>query len=258
MNIAASAITLLPKQLGYLTCPQTWEVRESKSCLFHRFKYIYGGEAYYESETTKPVPLKHGHLYLFPSNRPYHLFHNKADPVRILWFHIVANPDVTNELVAYKVVKDSIAFHFVKILEQMTQSQERPYDTFAALIKALLIEMSKQAKFEYVSDERVLKALNIIHDSYAADLSLEKLADGIGINKFYFIRMFRDIMGLTPMQYLLKYRLQCAKEMLAQDIPVNVVAKNVGFSDEKFFSKIFKKYLLLSPRDYKRQKIATP
>ncbi|MEK6793362.1 MAG: AraC family transcriptional regulator [Spirochaetota bacterium] len=258
MNIASSIVRVIPRQTGLLTCGETWEVRETASCLFHRMKYIYGGTAFYESETTKAMGLKHGHLYLFPSNKPYHLFHDTRDRIHCLWFHITLDPDITNEYIEFPIQNGSIAFHLIQVLEKLVGSGSASVDSLSALVKELLVSCAPTAGFSFINDARVLKAVNAIHDNYAASLSLERLAGIVGVNKYYFVRLFRTAVGVAPMQYLLQYRIRCAKEMLNQDLPVKEVAKNTGFNDEKFFSKIFKKYESVSPRDFKKLRMNAP
>jgi YesN/AraC family two-component response regulator len=59
-------------------------------------------------------------------------------------------------------------------------------------------------------------------------------------------------MGVTPSEFLRDIRIAKAKELLLIDLPVSIVAESVGYLDQFYFSKLFKKETGVSPKDYKK------
>lgn len=71
----------------------------------------------------------------------------------------------------------------------------------------------------------------------------------------YTSRVFKKRIGLPLKQYILKNRLTLSRNLLLQEFSVKEVAYQCGFSDELYFSRLFKRYMLLSPTEFRKQKI---
>lgn len=86
-----------------------------------------------------------------------------------------------------------------------------------------------------------------------ADFSLNKLADMAGMSDFHFNRQFKQSTGMPPSQYLIKLRIDAAKQLLreTQDGVLDI-ALQVGYSNASHFARIFKKETGLSPTDFRR------
>lgn len=86
---------------------------------------------------------------------------------------------------------------------------------------------------------------------YSSKISLEDIAHNIYLSPAYVIKIFKEITGETPINYLIKVRVNKAKELLHQDkAPLSEVAEMVGYEDTVHFSKLFKKYTGFSPKQY--------
>jgi AraC-like DNA-binding protein len=71
------------------------------------------------------------------------------------------------------------------------------------------------------------------------NITVEDLSGLVGYNEQYFIRLFKQKVGLTPYQYIISFRLKEAKKMLKSDIPVTQIARKTGYSDIKSFMSCF-------------------
>ncbi len=99
----------------------------------------------------------------------------------------------------------------------------------------------------------VRKAMAYLHAHYVEPISPEMLATHVGISKGYLFRSFRQEMGITPMNYLNRYRVNRAKELLTvSDKSITEVALFVGFSDSAHFTRLFQKEVGVSPSAYRR------
>lgn len=98
----------------------------------------------------------------------------------------------------------------------------------------------------------IQKAVNYIHNNYHKDISLKEAALELYISPAYLSFLFKNEMKITFIDYLNKYRIQMAKELL-KDIRLKnyEVAFKVGFLDEKYFYKLFKKYTGLTASQYR-------
>ena len=101
---------------------------------------------------------------------------------------------------------------------------------------------------------KLKKTLQRIRLDYAATLTLEDLAMEAGLSPKYFCRMFRQVTGRTPVDYLNYYRIECAAEQLLTTCePVTDIALSCGFNDLSYFVKQFRRYKGCSASIYRRQ-----
>lgn len=99
----------------------------------------------------------------------------------------------------------------------------------------------------------VERAKEYISANYHRRLRVEEIAASLHIDRKYMRNIFVRHTGACTMDYLLRFRMMRAKELLSlPDIPVSVVAISVGYDDPLAFSKAFKKHCGLSPLAYKK------
>ena len=74
------------------------------------------------------------------------------------------------------------------------------------------------------------------------------------LSPVYISKIFKEIMGDSPINYLIKIRLSKAKELLNNsNTPIKTIAKMIGYNDPYYFSKLFKKYYGISPNKFKEK-----
>lgn len=101
-------------------------------------------------------------------------------------------------------------------------------------------------------DTYIKKTLQFIEMNYNRKISVEDMADNIGLNKNYFSTMFKSYMKMSPQNCLLNFRINKACELLKNtDFQVSDIARSVGYNDPLGFSKIFKKEKGVSPKEYR-------
>lgn len=97
----------------------------------------------------------------------------------------------------------------------------------------------------------VHKAMAFIHTHYMDPLTRGEIAAHVGLSERHLTRCFQQEMGLTPITYLNRYRIQQAKALLdAGDMGITEVAMAVGFSSGGYFTRVFRQEIGVSPREY--------
>jgi AraC-like DNA-binding protein len=84
------------------------------------------------------------------------------------------------------------------------------------------------------------------------ELDIQTMADSIYINKYYFIRKFKEEIGLTPHHFQMQNRIRKAKYLIQEEHKISDVAINCGFFDQSHFVKCFKKYVGMTPIEYEK------
>lgn len=108
-----------------------------------------------------------------------------------------------------------------------------------------------------LDEERVKEAILYVEKHYHEHITLQQLAAAIHISKSECCRCFKRTLHLSPFEYLMRYRIFRAANMLQQNSPeahsISSLALSVGFNNASYFNKIFKQYLDCTPSEYKRR-----
>jgi AraC family transcriptional regulator len=95
-------------------------------------------------------------------------------------------------------------------------------------------------------------ALGYVGDNLAEDLTLAEIAREVGMSPYHFSRMFKLSTGLPPHQYIMRRRIERAKALLTNtDLPVGMVAQEVGFASSSHFAQQFRRLTGVSPRSFR-------
>ncbi|UVI31947.1 AraC family transcriptional regulator [Paenibacillus spongiae] len=102
-------------------------------------------------------------------------------------------------------------------------------------------------------ERQIKQAVRWLSLQYAQQISIEDLSRTLGYHRTHLSKMFKQTTGLSPMQFLLKVRMERARELLdgQKHLTIDHVASSVGFTDALYFSKQFRKWYGSSPTEYR-------
>jgi AraC-like DNA-binding protein len=99
---------------------------------------------------------------------------------------------------------------------------------------------------------RLLRGKDLLDSFHAEDLPLNKVAHAACVSPYHFHRLFREVFGETPNQYLQRKRLERARELLGStDRGVTEISMDVGFESSTSFAALFRRTFGCSPREYR-------
>lgn len=132
-----------------------------------------------------------------------------------------------------------------------------PRQTAAALMDQISIfieEYTQNSKGGENPSIRIAK--KYIAENYARNISMASVAEVVNLSGVYFSVLFKKEVGTNFVDYLNQYRIDMAKKLL-KDVRYNVneVAGLVGFSDARYFSKMFKKNVGVKPTEYRSRNV---
>jgi AraC family transcriptional regulator len=105
---------------------------------------------------------------------------------------------------------------------------------------------------------RLRRIRELVHAKMEDELSLDELAQSVGLSTAHFARMFRKSTGETPHQFVLRQRLEHAKAMLrAPDARVLDVAVACGFKTQQHFAQVFRELWGVSPTEYRQELVGS-
>lgn len=121
------------------------------------------------------------------------------------------------------------------------------------LEQKLYVPSEKELQTETPHIEQIKTILDYIENNFASELSLSDMAKRINLNANYFCRIFRSLLHQSPMDYVNFYRIEQASYLLeSTDLPITEIGLECGFSESSYFTKVFKKYKGVSPRQYRK------
>lgn len=98
------------------------------------------------------------------------------------------------------------------------------------------------------------KAIQYLDEHFHESVSLETVAEYVGLSSFYFSKLFREEAGITFIDYLTRLRIKEAKRLLLEtDHSLKRICFEVGYRDPNYFSRVFKKTIGMSPSDFRRK-----
>lgn len=265
---------------GYAQVSQHWEGK-GLSSPFARLYYVKEGEGTI-STPEAGLTMKPGNMYLVPSFMPhsmtcqsglrfYYLFvyerygtqsdifdlysfpyEVEANQAIDLLFENYCNyyPELT---LPYASAEDFYAHpsyrEYAIRYAQMDRSQKMQLQGFVWIVASFF--MAKAQKIEEM-DERLLKVIDYVKENVGKVIEIETLANMVCLTKSHLERLFREKLGTSPLQYILRMKIQCAQRLLmTTNYSINVIAHEVGFDDPSYFIRVFRQKIGFTPQDYR-------
>ena len=149
------------------------------------------------------------------------------------------------------VSKDFKSFSKDKILKELIELREISdlKNCISMMLKKLIDYISRYKKSKNI--DVVEKVKKYIENNYMNDISLDNLSQHVSMSSFYLSRIFSKVCGISIKEYIIKIRMEEAKSILLEgNKSVKQIALEVGYIDQNYFSKAFKKYTNVSPKEY--------
>ena len=143
----------------------------------------------------------------------------------------------------------------LNVAEELTKTckkkEQSPHPYLSLLYQLIFILFNSESpQFDITS-----QIIKYIEFNYMQDINVSALSTKFGFDRSYLYRLFKKKTDMSIKEYLTLTRMEQAKKLLSKGYSVINTAYSVGYKDEFNFSKAFKKYFNISPKDYKKQSI---
>jgi AraC-like DNA-binding protein len=158
----------------------------------------------------------------------------------------IADPYLLNRLL-------DLFGNFIRQWMAGTPSQQlRCRATFSEIIH-LLITWKTGGDINFDKIKKVERVIGYMAEHYPRRLTLKDLGEVIQVSPSYLGAIFKEVTGISPIEYLLTIRMNKAKDLIRDGYSIAEAAQNTGFNDIYYFSKYFKKAEGISPSQYRKQ-----
>lgn len=225
------------------------------------FHYVISGKGKLVLEG-KEFEIHANQGFLIPVNMMAYYEADKDDPWTYVWIH-VDGPKAVELFKKAGLTKNHPVFiptadcsNIYDIIMSIYERSDEEYFCMGKVYEFFntVVRYSSREKSQEVDSQLmyVTKVIRYIQVNYSGALSVDEIAKLLGLNRSYLTRLFKKSTGQSPQEYIFSYRMkQAASLLLESDQSVQYVAFSVGYSDSFTFSKAFKRYYGVSPRDYR-------
>ncbi len=212
---------------------------------FSAVHFVISGEGYFNGRK-----IRAGQGFTAFENQFAEYYPNSDDPWSYVWIRITGDDTLRKygEIFTWKCENKS---NLIKTAQQGEQGNELYRLGSAYMLLSYIENDNRRLSAE---QKHIIDAENYIKAYYKEINSAQQVADRLGLSRAYLRNLFYEQKGMSTKEYIIKIRLEQACNMLLSDYAIKTVALSVGYEDQLQFSKIFKKYMGISPTEYRKRK----
>jgi len=217
--------------------------------MYYLVHYVCSGAGTYEVNG-KVYHLTKGEAFVIKPHEITKYSADKDTPWEYVWVGFSSEISRFNEL-PY-VIKDDNLKNIIEGVyasgSYKTKNNAMAFSESWRIISYLLNGVLEEESFSYPN-----AVVNLIKARFMNKLTVQSIADELGLDRSYLSNIFKSEYGVSPQQYIINYRMERALELLSTEkYSVSVVAASVGYSDLFVFSRAFKKHFGVPPMKFKR------
>lgn len=231
--------------------------------------FVMCGKGYLSFGNNRKVALSGGNVFLLYRNEVYSYEPDKQTPWTYSWLTI--DGDNLDELfMECGLTKDKPYLYlddfdsYTAVMNELVNSYGVNIEYYferSAYMMIILSKMLRQNKKRMnMEEEKIEKkrsfrtAVSYIRDNYMNELDVHRIASSVFLSESYVKHLFAEMAGMSLTEFLNRYRISKACVLLKQSPAMTgmQIAKKVGYDNYSYFVRLFKKYCLMSPQEYKK------
>ncbi len=190
-----------------------------------------------------------GQIFIIPPFSDTTYIADAADPWSYVW--IGFGGELAERLLDVSPCISGVSYAPFAMIKGLAERADTREEMAAAALYMIFADIfsGSDARPNYVK-----RTVDAIDSLYMTPITVSQIAQNIGLDRRYLVRIFHASMGMSIQEYLMKVRMEQAKKLLALGRGVGETAVFVGYGDVFNFSKMFKKYTGISPKIYAESK----
>ncbi|MBQ0021492.1 MAG: helix-turn-helix transcriptional regulator [Bacteroidales bacterium] len=143
-------------------------------------------------------------------------------------------------------------FEYVVRYSQMDRYEKMQLLGFIWIIASFFMKHSSERLGKM--DERMVKVMRYVNENIKKEITNDELAELACVTKSHLGRMFRNSLGISPLQFVIHYRVKCAQRLLmTTEYSISQIAAEVGYDDVSYFIRVFRKGIGITPQEYRNR-----
>lgn len=261
--------TLIVTSCGNYKVKNRAEVRTSrpKGRKDYQLLYIAAGQGHFFINGQERV-VTAGNIIVYLPGQPQEYVYFKDDKTDVYWVHFTGSDvekiiDYYNirlsENIIYIGTSPDYQWLFGQIIQEMQLCRPRFEELISLLLRNIFILISRNLiganRADNSLENEVELAMHYFRENYSSEINVEDYALSRGMSASNFYRVFKQISGSTPLQFILKLRLSNAQNLLENsNLSIAEIASAVGYENPLYFSRLFNKHIGVSPSEYRKMR----
>jgi AraC-like DNA-binding protein len=237
---------LNPLNYGYEVCRPSHEAYAMRTYYLIHYVEAGKGELFIDG---KHYHIGKGQIFIIPPRNSARYIADESDPWEYVW--IGFGGERAQKLLGLEPCL-AAAYEPFAIIKRLPDRADTREEMAAAALYMIFADIFSGAD---TRPSYVRQTVNAINSLYMTPITVAQIAQNIGLDRRYLVRIFRANMGMSVQEYLIRVRMEHAKKLLSEGRSVGEAAVFVGYNDVFNFSKMFKKYTGQSPKMYADGKI---
>lgn len=230
----------------------------------YQLLYIAHGKGHFFFNGKETIVTK-GNMILFRPGEPQVYYYYSVDKTEVYWVHFTGS-EVERYLDHYELPNDKNVFFtgispdyqwlYNQIIQELQLKRVNYEELLRILLRHILLMINRFVKEDHTQGSdafnEIERATHYFNENYNKDISIEQYAEKHLMSKNWFINCFKKIMKVTPMRYILQLRISTAKNLLEYSTKnISEIADAIGYDNPLYFSRLFTKYVGVSPKEYR-------
>ena len=252
---------ILINTTGYYEATTSFETYNSIGRDDYYLMYIIDGQLTIEIDGSEST-LKKGAIVIFPPEYRYKYRGNP--PAHYLYVHFTGSyADRFLEECCFNsfpcIIKNDFSIELQNKFNLMIDTflLKKPLwaQRCACILQDILIDIHNDA-LDKLDNSPLKASLKHIHSFFTSKIDIPYLAGLENLSNSRYVAVFKQQTGKSPNEYIIGLRLQFAKSLLeSTNMSIKQISERVGYSDQYFFSRLFKKHMGISPQGYRKGKL---
>lgn len=229
--------------------------------------YVLSGEGFFEAGGVRYRLRKGQGFLIFPDEITYYQA-DRASPWSYCWVGfggtsaelLLKQAGLTETSPIFHYDRDDMIYQYLQLMNEsrgFSKARETRLTGLLYSLLSVLVEFgpvtSPEPK-ESRTEIYVEKVKDFIEMNYPQKITIEDIAQFIGLNRSYLCSLFKQRLNVSIQEYLISYRINKACEMMGNaELSIADISRSVGYNDALLFSKMFKKVKGSSPKNYRAQ-----
>jgi AraC-like DNA-binding protein len=231
--------------------------------LDYYFLYLISSDFLVENPSGSKM-MHEGELVVLPPKMWYKMTPDKEKTIYYLCVHITGY-DVENMLKEYGIEifpkinklsrEHNLEARFKRLFDAFAKNDEYRDRELAILAERIFIEAGRAIKLHKEDRIALSKSIRHINEYYSSGIRITELAKMENMSMTAYNKEFKEQMGMAPTKYIIKLRMDLAKELLeTTTLSIKEISLMCGYTDFNFFSRAFKENTGVSPTEYRKTK----
>ena len=234
----------------------------------YQLLYIVAGKGeFYFKGSKEPTIVTKGNMVLFRPSEPQVYYYYAVDKTEVYWVHFTGwkveeylkrYELPSHENVFYTGVSHDYPWIYNQMIRELQIQRVNYEDMISLYMHHIFISINRyikegrETKNDTISD--VERAAHYFKENYNKQISIEQYAEEHLMSVNWFIHSFKNVMKMSPMQYIISLRIATAKGYLENSTKnIAEISYEIGYENPLYFSRLFRKSTGMTPTEYRKR-----